>query len=127
MRDAGNVVHAVYHQIVGRYATREEFSRATREIGGGQPVVALVRTVALSDEHLDRLKRLRPTAQAESLYRHILGRSAGDDLAATAASIEKSGLRQAAEALLKSSAYRARFGTGAVPSPPESKAKALCR
>jgi hypothetical protein len=123
----GNVIHAVYHQILGRYANPEEFSRATREVGGGQPVSSLVRSVALSDEHLGSLKSLPPSAQAESLHRHILGRPAGDDEATAIAAIQKGGLREAAEALLKSSEYRARFGTGAVPSPPDSKAKALCR
>jgi hypothetical protein len=81
-----------------------------------------VQSVALFNEH-----GLPPAAQAEVLYRHILGRPARDELAATAAAIPNAGLPSAVEGLLRSSEYRARFGTAAAPSPPGSTAKALRR
>ncbi len=124
----GNVIDGAYRQILERNMTADELSRGTRSIGSGAETVSdLVRNIVLSDEYQSRLKGLPPADQAESLYRHILGRAAGADLDAAVELIGTHGIRATAISLMNSPEYRERFGRSAVPASPTGKAKALCQ
>src|SRR5581483_12181320 len=105
-----------------------ELNRETRAFNDVHyTVAALVKSIALSDEYLEKLAALSPNDQAEALYKSILARSAGADLEATTTLIRRSGVRAAATELLNSPEYRARFGANTVPAAPAAKAHTLCR